>query len=1396
MLRLFTRLQLFIVLIMLLGSLSLAGQDGTGRISGQITDPDGAVIPGATVTIVNQDSLVKREVKGDALGMYSVPGLPEGRYQIIVEAEGFNRRMSQVITLAAGQNLVFNARIAVTEVKQEVQVNAAATTVVETNTASLSTTLGSAEVQGLQLNGRNFSQLITLSPGVSNQTGQDEAKVGVAGSAKFSVNGGRVEYNTFEVDGSDVLNTSINASRGQGEPLMVYPSIDAIQDMKVLTADYSALYGKSASGSVLISTKSGTDAFHGSAYGFLRNEMFNARNYFDQPDSEPAGYTGKLHYQTPLYRRIDAGGTVSGPVYIPGFYNTKKDKTFFFFSEEIRREKTPVDYNQAVPTAAERSGDFSDVCPPNLPGSGSSFSAAQYPDCPSVWAGVPLPVDYDAQAFLNSGLIPEPNASSGCNSTNTSPLPHCYVASISPATHWREELFRIDHNLTEHERLSFRYVHDAWDTETLAPQWGVVHNSFPTVENKLVGPGLDMVVMLAQSLPHNFVNLITAGYVVEHISLTPEPGPGLTSLSRPTVLDNPAATGGTSIPGSTLCSSFSGAAGTYPSSITECPMGFIFSNGYGGNKLPGLVFQGSNGAYGGHGFAADTGYAPWNEANPTFTVRDDASKVWGKHNLQWGFWGSFVQQNEVSGVTGANSGDQQGLLTFSNQGSIYTGNNAFADFLGGQGFVPGTNGSTMIVPDGAIKSYTQDSGQAKYYDRYKTADLYFQDDWRLLSHLTVNIGLRASFLGPWYNDRGTAYNWEPGAFNTSIGSSIELAANNPSVTNPVPGGYLVRKSTGEPVPLSRTGPYSLASLDPAITNGLVQCGVNGISNSCMKNGLFHPSPRVGFSWDPWGDGKTAIRAGYGLFWEHGTSYEANVGSLIGSAPTVLSETQSNIGGIPAERLQIPAYNAYNQIGLSCQGGALQCGSGTVIPANGATFPLNVTAIPTKAIYSYAQQWSLSIQREVRKGMVGQLAYVGTKGTHLTAVRDLNQLQPLASGLNPFPVGAPITASVCQSGVLGSGIFSVLGLNSGSSNITTSPGIGPHDPGYQNMLVACTGNPGFKNGNAPLGITPDSVRQYTGFSNIISVENIADSKYNALQGTLRQTTGPLTIALAYTYSHSIDDSSDRSSANFTNSLDLSSNKGNSDFDQRHLLNISYIYNLPFLKLLDGFTHLIGSTGDEDDDAAPTGQPAPSTGSNFTPLVKTILGGWQLSGITSFETGTPFTVINGGSGSGTGPADNAGVADGLGIGSQPDIIGTPGAGKPYVAPSANNVGPLLLNPNAFAAPRGLTFGDAGRNTLRNPSRINFNVSLFKHFKPFGERFDIEFRAEAYNVFNHTQFRITDPANPGNTGNNVINCYGGQDNFYSAGDSSCLAGNSFLHPVDAHDPRIFQFALKGSF
>jgi hypothetical protein len=283
-------------------------------------------------------------------------------------------------------------------------------------------------------------------------------------------------------------------------------------------------------------------------------------------------------------------------------------------------------------------------------------------------------------------------------------------------------------------------------------------------------------------------------------------------------------------------------------------------------------------------------------------------------------------------------------------------------------------------------------------------------------------------------------------------------------------------------------------------------------------------------------------------------------------------------------------------------------------------------------------------------------------------------------------------------------------------------------------------------------------------------------------------------VAYTYSHGIDNASDRSDTTFVNAFDLRSNRASSNFDQRHLLHISYIYNLPIYRALQSLFANLNS--DPDSDSQTINRPPSSYLTSH--LGKILADGWQFNGITLFETGIPFTVVNGGSPGGVATLDNAGVANGTGSGSYPDLSGLSAHSKrPAGGNNSRSVGPLLLNPGAFVAPRGLTFGNSGRNVLNNPRRTNWDMALLKNF-PLLRETNLEFRAEAFNIFNQTQFRIYDPT-LGNQAQNTVSCYGGYSSGYSAagGDgTNCLTGNSFLHPVDAHRPRTVQFGLKLEF
>ncbi|MGA2923591.1 MAG: carboxypeptidase regulatory-like domain-containing protein [Candidatus Sulfotelmatobacter sp.] len=1348
-------------------------------ITGTVTDPSGALMPGVKVTLAG--GTVKLEVVSSATGTYAFKNLPAGTYTLTASAANFTQKVLDNVALTAGLELPMDVAMEPASTSEKVNVESSNVGHVETETATVAGTIEEKEVTGLQLNGRNFSQLIALAPGVSNQTGQDEGKVGVVGSVKYSVNGGRVEYNTFEVDGGDVLNTGLNRS---ASTLVVYPSVDAIQEVKVLTSTYGAQYGRTASGTVQVTTKSGTAKFHGGAYEFVRNEFFNARNYFDQ--------TAK----PPLYRRQDFGGYIGGPLTIPGVYNTKRDKTFFFYSEEFRYEKTPIDYNQAVPGLKERGlvmtangiqpnisspnqntgivgqvFDFSDVCPPA--GGSGSFNRTQYPDCPSTWpvgstqaepivsylealpSGPPAPsnagnigVDKNSLLILNANLIPLPNSATGCNynlpvTTILAPSDpyRCYVTSVSPSTYWREELFRIDHNLTQKLKLSFRYVHDQWNTTVLTPQWSYesvtnpAAGTFPTVQNYFTGPGISWVFTVSHAISPTLINNINLSYANSTIRLADRNGPGGAQFQRNPLLDAPLV--GSASGGCNPNLSVDPASG-YP----ECGMGYIFNNGFGG-KMPGVAILGTNAAYGGRGFLEDPSYMPWEHSNPTYSVRDDVGKAIGKHTLTFGAQFVDYQRNQDNNVIGAASGDTEGLLTYAN--NSYSTGNAFADFL--------MQESLVSQPAELIQSFTQDSAQHRYYQRYQLAEPYFQDDWKIKSRLTLNLGLRLSLFGSYREKYHQAWNWEASQFQQGRFS-----------VDPLSGALL---DQGNFVSFNPT----TFALDPdAVSSlGLVQCGVNHVPAGCTTGHLFNWAPRVGFAWDPKGDGKTSIRGGYGIFYEHGTGNEANTGSLEASAPVVLSVTQpipfslmciGNVGFGPTFNQQVGAGN--------------YCG-GSNVPPN-SLYPIDVTAIPTKAVWPYVQQWSFGIQREVQHDFVMNLGYAGSKGTHMTVERQLNQLPPLPANENPFGPNEPLTTSDCT--VPPPATTGNPGAAGVPFQLLSGTLVGPTDPAYVHMQAACANF--FTPSLNSLPLHP-----YPGLGRVLSLENGADSTYHAFQLGVRRTRGSLTTSLSYSYSHSIDDSSDRSDPVLVNSYDLRENRASSNFDERHLLTLSYIYQLSFRKLV----HNIADWANERERQAQ--DPVPPGSSCCSGFAGNLLDGWEFSGITLFHSGVPFTVINNAGNTGISVTDNAGVDSNLGIAaSYPDVV----RGLPKPGNNFQSFGPLIGNPSEFVAPRGLTFGDAGRNFLNNPSQLNFDMALAKFFK-ITEATQLQFRAEAFNIFNHTEFRVYDPDNPGSTGNNVVSCYAGPASSagYKGSAADCVTGASFLHPVDAHRARTMQFALK---
>jgi len=506
-----------LALLALLLITSPAGAQTNGLISGTVTDKSGAAVVGAKVVIANTGGNLTRTTETNGEGVYVANALPSGTYNITVTAKGFQRFEAKGVVLEVAQKARLDVSLTVGAITEAVLVSGENVAQVDTQSSEIGSTITGKQVQQLELNGRNFTQLVTLVPGVVNQTGQDEGKVGIAGNTVYSINGGRGEYNNWEIDGGD------NMDNGSNTSLNVYPNLEAIAEFKVLTSNYGAQYGKNGSGTVEVETKSGTNQFHGSAFYYGRNDFFNANSWQNSGQG----------IARPSYKKHDWGYTVGGPVFIPHLYNNDKKKTFFFWSQEWRREIEPGDtISQVVPSDDERNGDFNDVCPVYT---GAGFDPNVFKDCPYQPSSsgalktpfpnntVPTPFSTTSGALL--GLIPHANNFAGVNGTYQTgqaadnPLPS-YVANPSYPTHWREELIRVDHNLTDNQRLTFRYIHDTWGTVNQGPLWGQYNNTFDNTNTNFTGPTTSFVARLTSNFTPSLLNEFVASYTDDHIFLS------------------------------------------------------------------------------------------------------------------------------------------------------------------------------------------------------------------------------------------------------------------------------------------------------------------------------------------------------------------------------------------------------------------------------------------------------------------------------------------------------------------------------------------------------------------------------------------------------------------------------------------------------------------------------------------------------------------------------------------------------------------------------------------------------------------------------------------------------------------------------------------------------------
>jgi hypothetical protein len=795
-------------------------QSTSGSIAGAVVDQQQSSVQDAAVNIKDAAKGFSQNATTDAQGRFVFPQLSPGTYTLSIEAKGFKRTERTRVELVANDKLALGSiTLEVGSTSDTVTVTAEAT-LVQAESAERSLAIQGEILRSIAVNGRGFTPLASIVPGIIFNTNNGSSDA----ITNIFANGLRSSANNLTLDGVSIVDTGNNGT-------LLSLNLDSVSEFKVLTSNYQAEYGRSAGAQISAVTRGGTRDFHGSAYAFRRHDGMNANTWLNNRDSTP---TNRINKQR-LDQR-DLGFTIGGPIYIPKVFNKDKQKLFFFFSEERQKRLIPPasPTRVTVPTALERTGDFSRT----VDNAGNPF-----PYIRDASTNLPCNATNVGGCYQEGGVIGKIPASrlygTGLNILKLYPQPNTtgvgfnYITEQPSSQPQRQDLLRIDYNISDTWRVYGRYIKVAND-QVLPYGSFVLGTNLPDYNVLLPNPRTTYAVTLSGAInPTTLLELTIGG---SHNSL--DINPANTKFNR-------TALGLTGVPV------------IYPSAVQiDSPPQFVFNGG--------RIANGPN---------IGSNNSPFYNFNTNRDWSVNLSKVAEQHTIKVGaFWqNSFKPQSAF-----ANNNGQYNFV-----------DNTSNPFDTGFGF------ANAAV--GVYNQFTQASGYFIGKYRYNNVEFFAQDNWKVNSRLTLDYGMRFYWIQPQYDEDLQTANFLPNRFSSADAPRLyrPVCVNNaatcsganrraadptalvggfiPSAANTIDGAYV-----GRLVP--NTG---------KLLNGIVQAGA-GIENGLYRNRGIHFAPRFGFAYDLLGNQNLVLRGGGGMFYDRP---QGNVVfDLLTNPPTTLQPT--------------------------------------------------------------------------------------------------------------------------------------------------------------------------------------------------------------------------------------------------------------------------------------------------------------------------------------------------------------------------------------------------------------------------------------------------------------------------------------------------------------------------